>query len=72
MELVEDAQGSGRPKEDSEADENSIIQSVTKACVGREKYSEILAYEAGMFRFSVLEILKRYGFVIAVFLDTTY
>lgn len=65
MEFVEDAKRSGRPKEITPEKDNAIIQSVSKDRAGREKSSEILAYEAGISHSSVLWILKRHGFVIA-------
>jgi hypothetical protein len=62
---VEDEQKSGRPKEISQEKEQSIISSVTKDRSGREKSSEILAYEAGISHSSVCAILKKHGLVIA-------
>jgi transposase len=65
MEYAEDAKRSGRPKEITPEKEKAIIESVSKDRNGREKSSEILAYEAGISHSSVLRILKRNGFVIA-------
>ncbi|CBF83503.1 uncharacterized protein ANIA_03048 [Aspergillus nidulans FGSC A4] len=45
--------------------ENTVITSVTADQAGREKLSEILAYEAGISHSSVLCILYSHGFVIA-------
>jgi transposase len=62
---IEDAKRSGRPKEISEPTEQAILTSVTKDRNGREKSSEILAYEAGISHSSVLRILHKHGLVIA-------
>jgi hypothetical protein len=62
---IEDGKRSGRPKEICEATEQAILTSVTKDRNGREKSSEILAYEAGISHSSVLRILHKHGLVIA-------
>jgi transposase len=62
---IEDGKRSGRPKEICEATEQAILASVTKDRNGREKSSEILAYEAGISHSSVLRILHKHGLVIA-------
>jgi transposase len=59
---VEDGARSGRPKEISKETEDAIIQAVTKDRNGREKSSEVLAYEAGISSSSTLKILGKYGF----------
>ncbi|GFF59718.1 predicted protein [Aspergillus udagawae] len=46
LEYVEDGKRSGRPKEITEAIEEGILDSIRKDRNGREKSSEILAYEA--------------------------
>lgn len=48
LEFVEDRKRSGRPVEITEATQNTVITSVTADRAGREKSSEILAYEAGV------------------------
>jgi hypothetical protein len=58
MEYAEDAKRSGRPKEIIPEKEKAIIESVSKDRNGREKSSEILAYEASISHSSVLRILK--------------
>ncbi|CBF87508.1 hypothetical protein AN9381.2 [Aspergillus nidulans FGSC A4] len=65
LEFVEDRKRSGRPVEITEATQNTVITSVTADRAGREKLSEILAYEAGISHSSVLCILHSHGFVIA-------
>jgi transposase len=65
LKYVEDGVRSGRPKEISEATEQAVISSVAKDRNGREKSSEILAYEAGISHSSVLRILHKHGLVIA-------
>jgi transposase len=65
LEFIEDGKRSGRPKEISEATEQAVISSVTKDRNGREKSSEILAFEAGISHSSVLRILHKHGLVIA-------
>jgi transposase len=60
-EYFEDSKRSGRPKEITPAIESSILQSISKDRAGREKSSEILAFEAGISSSSVLRILHSYG-----------
>jgi transposase len=62
--FVEDGKRTGRPKEISEVTEQAILASISKDRNGREKSSEILAYEAGISHSSVLRILHKHGFVI--------
>jgi transposase len=59
---VEDGKRTGRPKEITEATEQAILESISKDRNGREKSSEILAFEAGISYSSVLRILKRHGY----------
>jgi hypothetical protein len=65
MGYAEDAKRSSQPKEIIPEKERAIIESVSKDRNGREKSSEILAYEVGISHSSVIRILKRNGFVIA-------
>nr|KMM68929.1 hypothetical protein CPAG_05252 [Coccidioides posadasii RMSCC 3488] len=64
LSYVEDASRSGQPKKIS-TKEAGIIAFVTKSHSEREKSTEILAFEAGISHSSVLQILKKHGFVIA-------
>nr|KMM64140.1 hypothetical protein CPAG_00492 [Coccidioides posadasii RMSCC 3488] len=64
LSYMEDAPRSGQPKKIS-TKEAGIIASVTKSHSGREKSTEILAFEAGISYLSVLQILKKHDFVIA-------
>jgi transposase len=66
LEYVEDGKRSGRPKEISEATEQGILASVAQDRNGREKSSEILAFEAGISHSSVLRILHKHDFVVAI------
>ena len=61
-EYVEDEPRSGRPKEITQSTEDSIIASVRKNHVGREKSSEFLAFGSGTSTYSVSNILKKSGF----------
>ena len=61
-EYVEDEPRSGRPKEVTQSIEESIISSVKKDHIGREKSSEFLAFESNISSHSVLKILKKHGF----------
>ncbi|KAF7179335.1 hypothetical protein CNMCM7691_008268 [Aspergillus felis] len=61
-EYVEDGKRTGRPKEITKATEQAILESIGKDRNGREKSSEILAFEAGISYSSVLRILKRHGY----------
>jgi hypothetical protein len=47
-EIVEDSKCSRRSVEINEAIQNSVISSVTADRIGREKSSEMLAFEAGI------------------------
>ena len=58
---VIDGARSGRPKEISKEKEEEILLSVRSDRSGREKSSEVLAYEAGISRRSALRILHKYG-----------
>jgi transposase len=64
-EYYEDRKRSGRPKEITPAIEQAVIQSVTRDRAGREKSSEMLAFEAGISISSVLRILHSHGFSIS-------
>ena len=64
LEYVEDGKRSGRPKEISEATDMAVLASVKQDRNGREKSSEILAFEAGISHSSVLRILHKHGFTI--------
>jgi transposase len=57
---VANAARSGRPKEISEEKEE-ILSAVRSDRSGREKSSEVLAYEAGINRSSALRILHKHG-----------
>lgn len=58
---VANAARSGRPKEISEEKEEEILSAVRSDRSGREKSSEVLAYDAGISRSSALRILYKYG-----------
>lgn len=58
---VADAARSGRLKEISEEVEKEILSAVRSDRSGREKLSEVLAYDAGISRSSALRILHKYG-----------
>ena len=58
---VQDGARSGRPKEITLETEQRILNSVRKDRSGREKSSEVLAYEVGISRSSALRILHKYG-----------
>jgi transposase len=58
---IEDAPRSGRPKQISPATEQQLIESVRINRSGREKSSEVLAYECGISRSSALRILHTKG-----------
>jgi transposase len=58
---VEDGARSGRPKEISPAREQHLIDSVKLDRAGREKSSEVLAYDYIMSRSSALRILRSHG-----------
>jgi len=64
-EFVEDGKCASRPKVVSKATEQAVLASTTRDRNGREKSSEILAFEAGISHSSVLRILKKHGFIIA-------
>ena len=57
-----DGERSGRPKEITEEMEQGLLVSVRSDRSGREKSSEVLAYEAGISYRSALRILKKHGF----------
>jgi len=59
---VIDSERSGRPKEITEEMEQGLLASVRSDRSGREKSSEVLAYEAGISYRSALRILKKHGF----------
>ena len=63
IEYVEDGKRSGRPKEISKL-QIWLLASVKQDRNGREKSSEILAFEAGISHSSVLRILHNHGFTI--------
>ena len=58
---VADAPKSGRPKQIGLDIEQKLLQSVRADKAGREKSSEVLAFECGISRSSALPILKKYG-----------
>jgi len=58
---VEDGLHPGRPKEIDSSVEIRLLDSVRKDRNGREKSSEVLAYEAGISPASALRILQKYG-----------
>ena len=53
IDYVQDGERTGRPKEISEETEEAILTSVSKDRNGREKSTEILAFEAGISHTSV-------------------
>ena len=55
---VEDGKSTGRPKEISVATEEQLLQSVRADQAGREKSSEVLAYECGISCASALRALN--------------
>ncbi len=57
---VQDGERSGRSKEISLETEQRLIDNVQKDRAGREKSSEVLAYECGISRSSALRILHKY------------
>lgn len=59
---VEDGARSGRPKEISDAVEKHLLDLVIEDRNGREKSSEVLAYESGISTSSTLRILHKNGF----------
>ena len=58
---IEDGARSGRPKEITLATEQKVLSSVKADRAGREKSSEVLAYEAGISQSSALRILHKYN-----------
>jgi hypothetical protein len=58
---VVDGDRSGRPKEISVEKEERLLSAVRKDRSGREKSSEVLAYESDMSYSSALRILYKYG-----------
>jgi transposase len=58
---VQDGARSGRPKEITLTTEQRLLKSVKLDRSGREKSSEVLAYECGISRSSALRILHKYG-----------
>jgi hypothetical protein len=64
LEFIEDSKRSG-PVEINKTVQNSVISLVTADRAGREKSSEILAFEAGISHSSVLRILHKHGLIIA-------
>lgn len=60
--FVEDGMKSGRPKEIGEDTENEVLSAVCRDRNGREKSTEVLAYEFGISSSSILRILKKHGF----------
>jgi hypothetical protein len=63
-EHVEDGERIGRPKEISPEVEQAIIEAVTKNRCGREKSTEILAFDSGISYISVWRILRKHGFKV--------
>ena len=59
---VQDGSRSGRPKEISAQVEANLIANVQACRAGREKSSEVLAYEASISTTSALNVLHKYGF----------
>ena len=59
---VEDGNRSGRPKEITEEIEQNLVDLVTADRAGREKSSEVLAYETGISSSSALNVLHKHGF----------
>jgi hypothetical protein len=58
---VVDGERSGRPKEILKDQEDELLKSVQNNRAGREKSSEVLAYEQGISYSSALRILHKYG-----------
>jgi Transposase len=58
---VVDGPRSGRPKEITIETEQCLLNSVRANRAGREKSSEVLAYECGISSVSALRILHKYG-----------
>jgi transposase len=58
---VEDGERPGRPREINEAIEQRLLANVRENRSGREKSSEVLAYEVGISRRSAIRILYKYG-----------
>lgn len=58
---VEDGKSTGRPKEISVGTEERLLQIVRADRAGREKSSEVLAYECGISCASALRILHKHG-----------
>jgi transposase len=58
---VQDGKHTGRPKEITLTTEQRLLESVKLDRSGREKSSEVLAYECGISRSSALRILHKYG-----------
>jgi hypothetical protein len=58
---VVDAPCSGRPKEITQEKEQALLDSVRKNRAGREKSSEVLAYEQNISLQSALRILKKHN-----------
>ena len=56
-----DGERSGRPKEIKEDIENSLLANVRGSRSGREKSSEVLAYEADISASSALRILRKHN-----------
>jgi transposase len=58
---VQDGQRTGRPKEIDSSVEAALLASVRRDRNGREKSSEVLAYEQSISQSSALRILHKYG-----------
>ena len=58
---VEDRKRLGRPMAITEAVEQKLLANIREDNAGREKSSEVLAYEVGISRTSALRILKKHG-----------
>jgi transposase len=58
---VQDGARSGRPKEVTTEIEHAVLESVRANRAGREKSSEVLAYEQGISASSVLRLLYKHG-----------
>ena len=58
---IQDGARSGRPKEIQLEMENAVLDSVRADRAGREKSSEVLAFEQGISSSSVLRILRKHG-----------
>lgn len=63
---VEDGKKSGRPKTITEAVEQRLLANVREDRSGREKSSEVLAYEVNISRASALRILKKHGLTCVI------